>query len=243
MPNVKTSDETAAGALTGTELVRIVQSAANAQTTTQDIANLAASGGSGLYSQVLSALPTIASTGLSTWANQGVATVADGTTGLVIAAALASEQISGRTKSAPSTPYNIDVLIDWETSTNNAAIAAGPVFGWYDGTKIQVMVKYVASGGAHEIFVMTYNNLTSGSNASIVHKTIVGVARRQWLRIGDDGTNVSWSALPGGDYNSPVVLFSQVKASGSIANYNTIIFGVNHHAGQCSAILHSMTQR
>lgn len=40
MPNIKTSDETAASVLDGTELVRIVQIGNNRRTTTQDIANL-----------------------------------------------------------------------------------------------------------------------------------------------------------------------------------------------------------
>lgn len=47
MPDTKTSDETAAGALDGSELVRIVQGAANRRTTTQAIADLGGGGGSG----------------------------------------------------------------------------------------------------------------------------------------------------------------------------------------------------
>ena len=44
MADLKTSDETSASALSGTELVRIVQSGANARTTTADIAALSGSG-------------------------------------------------------------------------------------------------------------------------------------------------------------------------------------------------------
>ena len=40
MADLKTSDEASASALSGAELVRIVQSGSNARTTTQDIANL-----------------------------------------------------------------------------------------------------------------------------------------------------------------------------------------------------------
>lgn len=43
--NKKTSDEDAADPLDGTELVRIVQDTANKQTTTQDIADRALTGG------------------------------------------------------------------------------------------------------------------------------------------------------------------------------------------------------
>lgn len=48
MPNLKTSDETAAGTLTGAELVRIVQSGASVRTTAQMIADLATGGSSPL---------------------------------------------------------------------------------------------------------------------------------------------------------------------------------------------------
>lgn len=44
MANTKTSDESAASALTGSELVRIVQSGSSVRTTTQDIADLAGGG-------------------------------------------------------------------------------------------------------------------------------------------------------------------------------------------------------
>lgn len=50
MPNKKISELTAAGALTGTELVEVVQSGANVQTTTQDIADLGGGGGGGVQS-------------------------------------------------------------------------------------------------------------------------------------------------------------------------------------------------
>ena len=45
MANIKISELTAAGALTGTELVEIVQDGVNVQTTAQDIADLGGGGG------------------------------------------------------------------------------------------------------------------------------------------------------------------------------------------------------
>lgn len=245
MPNVKTSDETAAGALTGTEIVRIVQSAADVRTTTQAIANLAPAGGSGLYSQVLSALPTIASTGFSTWLNQQSATITDGQTGLILAGDLAGTHISGRTKSPPATPYNIDILIDFETLTNNPTGAYGPMFGWTDGTKIQALTKFIGSGGTHKIFVLDYATVTSGASAAGVHGEVDGTSRMQWLRISDDGTTVSFSVLPGGSYSSPVALYTVAKASGYLgaSGYSSIFYGINRNAGQVSAALLSYMQR
>lgn len=46
MANKKTSEETAAAALTGAELVRVTQSGESVRTTAQDIADLASTGGS-----------------------------------------------------------------------------------------------------------------------------------------------------------------------------------------------------
>lgn len=52
MANLKISELTAAGALTGAELVEAVQGGVNVQTTTQDIANLGGGGGSGTVESV-----------------------------------------------------------------------------------------------------------------------------------------------------------------------------------------------
>lgn len=59
MANTKTSDESAASALTGSELVRIVQGGASVRTTTQDIADLGGGGGWG-YTLVSGATATLA---------------------------------------------------------------------------------------------------------------------------------------------------------------------------------------
>lgn len=66
MANVKTSDETAASALDGSELVRIVQGGADRRTTTQDIADLGGGGGglSLVSTQVASSSASLAFTGL-----------------------------------------------------------------------------------------------------------------------------------------------------------------------------------
>lgn len=55
MANTKTSDELAAGALTGAELVRLVQSGADVQSTTAAIAALAASGGAPTNAEYITA--------------------------------------------------------------------------------------------------------------------------------------------------------------------------------------------
>jgi hypothetical protein len=64
-----------------------------------------------------------------------------------------------------------------------------------------------------------------------------------WLRIRDDGTNVSFYMLPGGDYNNPDRVYTVAKSSGYLANYNNIFLGINQTAGKMTAILHSYIQR
>ena len=60
MANVKISELTASGTLTGTEQVEVVQSGNTRRTTTQAIANLGAGGGSTDWADLL--------TGASDWA-------------------------------------------------------------------------------------------------------------------------------------------------------------------------------
>ena len=50
------------------------------------LACINANAGSGLYSQILSDTPTIASTGLANWLNQGSSTVSDSGVGMTISA-------------------------------------------------------------------------------------------------------------------------------------------------------------
>lgn len=59
MANRKISELTAAGALTGTELVEVVQGGVNKQTTTQDIADLGGGGGGGVTSVNGDSGPTV----------------------------------------------------------------------------------------------------------------------------------------------------------------------------------------
>lgn len=56
MPNKKISELSAAGALTGAELVEAVQSGQNVKTTTQDIANLGVAGGGGTWGTIIGTL-------------------------------------------------------------------------------------------------------------------------------------------------------------------------------------------
>jgi hypothetical protein len=242
LADTKISAETDAGTLDGTEIVPVVKGGANRRTTTQAIANRS---GGGLFGTILSPLPTIANTGFSTWLNQQSATIMDGETGLILAGALAANHISGRTRVVPGTPYNIDVLLDWESITNNPTGAYGPMIGWTDGTKIQAFTKFNGSGNSQILHVLSYATVTSGSSAAAVNASVTAVSRQQWLRIGDDVTNVHFALLPGGSHSAAIDLFTVAKASGYLgaSGYSSLFFGINRNAGQASAVLQSYTQR
>lgn len=227
MADTKTSDETAASALTGAELVRIVQSAANRRTTTQEIADLASGGG--LYGGAMSAVPTSAGTGLSTWLNQDSATVADRSTGITLARANPGnvDAVRGRTKTpAQSTPYTVSALIALTASTLSASqnnTQAG--IGWYDGTNKLHLINVAYSSGWLPV-VAKWNTPTS-----ILSNDYLGVANMIpepmiWFHLVDDGTNAKFGYSRSGAAEDAHILFSVAKASGHLggSGYTNLIF-------------------
>ena len=226
MADTKISAETAAGALDGSEIVPVVQAGANRRTTTQDIADLAA-GGSGLYSQVLSAVPTSASTGLTTWANQGSATVADDATGVTIYSPSngASDNFRLRWKTAPATPYTVTALVGFTASTITSFPACG--FGWYDGTKLQCF-SFGFGNAAAQTPRLVVRNLTDVSTLSTILATAPdSIPTPFWCRLKDDGTTVSFQISWDGVHFA--TLYSVAKASGFLGSggYTRIWYGVN----------------
>lgn len=83
--------------------------------------------GGGLFGQVLGPTPTIASTGFSTWINQGSAAVADIATGMRITCpAGAGANYHGREKAEPATPYTAWFLLaNMAEGGNFASIGVG----------------------------------------------------------------------------------------------------------------------
>lgn len=222
MPNTKTSDETAASALTGAELVRIVQGGNNRRATAQEIADLASGGG--LFGPVLSAIPTAANTGLNAWVNQGGASVADGATGIVLTVpAAAGDNLRIRTKTAPSTPYTVTALLAIEASNQNFQMVG---LGWSDGTKLHtIQLTYNAGWG---IEVAKWTNATSFSATDVAIQTRPGPGRF-WVQVEDDGTNVYFRLSADGATFREV--FSVAKASGFLggSGYTNIVFFGNRN--------------
>lgn len=226
MADTKISALTAASALTGTEIVPVVQSAANRRTTAQDIANLAAAGG-GLFSPILSAVPTAANTGLSNWQNQNGASVTDSVVGIALSAASNgnANNIRLRTKTAPATPYTVTGLVAMTPA--DFSKFASLQFGWTDGTKIQAIELSQRETSPSPLLYINSYSTVSAFNASHLAGTISTITFREWVQIEDDGTNIffRWSA----DGVNFQTFYTVAKASGYLGSsgYSNIAFGIN----------------
>jgi hypothetical protein len=182
-------------------------------------------GGTGLFSQLLSALPTSAGTGLSTWLNQGTATVADAAAGILLTAPSGGgDNIRGRYMNAPSTPYTKTALIAMTSPPQTNTGRAG--FGWYDGSaKLQALTVFNSGANGYGIDVENWTNVTTFSSQPYGVQKLW--ASPVWLRISDDGTTVKFQLSSDG--MGWTTLYSIAKASGFLGSsgYSKIIFFVN----------------
>jgi hypothetical protein len=195
------------------------------------IARTAATAGTGLYQQIMSATPTSASTGLTTWLNQGSAVVSNSAVGLAIdAPPSGTTNLSGRYAAAPSTPYTITALLG---ATRNSVSGSMAGIGWYDGTaKLQVL-SYETSGGGTSGPVIRVRQFTNPTTASTVNFTSANnfFSEPIWLQIQDDGTNVSFGFSQDGV--NFLIVYSVAKSSGFLggSGYSNLIFFINPGPG------------
>jgi hypothetical protein len=131
MANKKISQLTAAAALTGTELLPIVQGGETVQTTAQDIADL---GGGGLLYKVYSARVEM---------SDGSATVFENTLGVTITWTSTSGQISTGTVGGLIGQNNVYVQVSSRTTTSSPKIVSGE----FNPTPWNVMVKQTDNAG------------------------------------------------------------------------------------------------
>ncbi len=196
----------------------------------------------GLYSQVMSATPTAATTGLTNWLNQGSAVVNDSAVGICIDAPSsgASENVTGRYKASPTPPYKITVLV---ASTRNSSRNNSIGVGWYDGTaKMQTITYTTNNSGAGRFYVSMWSSVTSyfGSNFSGDNNA---VAQPIWLQIADSGTTVSFAFS--NDGSNFVTLYSVSKSAGYLGSsgYANVLFFINPQQSRTLGTLMSWTQQ
>jgi len=182
--------------------------------------------GAGLYRQVMSDTPTSASTGLTTWLNQGSATVTDSAVGMCIDAPTTgtSPNLTGRYMAAPTAPYTITVLI---AATRISTGYSGVGIGWYDGSaKLHVLSYSIYTAALPTLLVDKWNSVTSYNAADFTSPTN-NLAQPIWLQISDDGTKVSFRFSHNG--SEFLEVFSVAKSSGFLgaSGYSNVIFFVD----------------
>jgi hypothetical protein len=205
------------------------------------IAGTSAVAGAALYRQVMSATPTSASTGLTTWLNQGSAAVSDSAVGVCIDAPTSgtSTNLTGRYMAAPTAPYTITALI---AATRASTSFSGAGIGWYDGSaKLHLLSYSINNGGVPYLLVNKWNSVTS-FNAADFTSSNNAFAQPIWLRVADDGTNVSFAFSQDGYTFIP--LFSVAKASGFLgaSGYSNVIFFVDPRGGRSLSTVMSWVQ-
>lgn len=196
---------------------------------------------SGLYRQLMTATPTAASTGLGNWINQGASTATDTAVGFTIDSPSTGTtvNIAGRFKPAPTAPYTITALV---AATRNSSSFGAVGLGWLDGTgRLQLMAYSINNGTSPYFLVQRWNSPTSfnGTNFSSASNAF---AQPIWLRLADDGTNISFSFSHDG--TNFLTLYSVAKASGFLGatGYSNVIFFNDARGGRSVGTIMSWTQ-
>lgn len=169
-------------------------------------------------------VPTAAGTGFSAWINQGGSSVADSAAGITITRPTGggNDVWTYRRKTAPSTPYVITALLSLTTKDPGAINQIG--LGWYDGTnKVHVARAILNSTAVPYIYVSQYSTPTAFNGHDFSN---VQCNYPVWLRIADDGTNISFQYS--NDGVNFVVLYTAAKSGAYLGSggYTNIVFGI-----------------
>jgi hypothetical protein len=204
------------------------------------ISATSAVGGTGMYRQVMSDTPTSASTGLTSWLNQGSASVSDSAVGMCIDTPTSgtSANLTGRYKAAPTAPYTITILV---AATRYSNTFNGVGIGWYDGTAKLHLLSYQLNGALPYLIVNKWDNVTT-FNAADLTSSLNAFAQPIWLQIADDGTNVIFRFSQDGlNFNT---LFTVAKSSGFLgaSGYSNVIFFADPRGSRTLATVMSWTQ-
>ena len=189
----------------------------------------------GLYSGIMSeTVPSQASTGLSTWVNQGAATAADiESVGLQVyhPSAASAGNICGLVAPVPATPYTLTALLEISTGSGNYPAA---LLGWADsGTKTHV-VALCGDGRSGLIYANDYASWGfASSNAPMFTREV----RKVWLRFADTGTAITVEWSHSGAYWH--TLFSGPKSSGHLGatGYTRLFFGASNWGSSVASTL------
>lgn len=177
---------------------------------------------------VIGAAPSGAGTGLTSWLNQGGASVADVASGIALSvpAAGASNNLRGRFGAAPTAPYTRRARVGF-TGGIMEGISMG--VGWYDGSNKSQMIGYEYDGsgvpGVAGIVVISMASPTSfNANHFNGFGKFTNIGPPIWFQIEDDGTNVSFGW--GQDGETFTTLYTIAKSSGYLGSggYSNLLF-------------------
>lgn len=186
----------------------------------------ATGGGAGYFASVLSAKPTMANTGYTTWLNQNGATETDSAMGITIQDTVSggTNTFQGLIKSVPATPYSAVYLI--VPSLTVGSPFSGFAVGWYDGSnKMHCLNVQWQTTSAIEGSIIRMSTPTTYVSTDI--GPVVGFGYNLvWVKLKDDGTNVSWSYSFDGV--AWVTFYSVAKSSGYLgaSGYTKLFVGI-----------------
>lgn len=167
--------------------------------------------------------PTSVGSGLTTWLNQGSATIADTAAGICLRGpSTGTASFIGRYKAAPATPYTITAKIAVAANPTNF-IAVG--IGWYNGTDKLHLLEFMQDTG-WKVKVEKWSSATAGSVGADFAGN-AGEFQPIYLQLNDDGTNAKFRISHDGV--NFLEVFSIAKASGYLggSGYTNVIFGTD----------------
>ena len=177
----------------------------------------------GLYSGIMSeTVPSQASTGFSTWVNQGGATVTDASVGIQIINPTTgpNDNIRGLVMPVPATPYALTALLELASIAGNYPSA---LLGWADYASTKTHLVILCGDGRSGLISPTSYTSWALSGAP----TFTRDGRRAWLQFADDGTTITVKWSFSGVYWC--TLYSATKASSHLGaeGYNRLFFGAS----------------
>lgn len=199
--------------------------------------------GNGLYAANTSAVPTSSNTSLSTWLNQGGATVADSSAGICITAPTngAANNWRGRYK-ANSGSHKYTALIAHNFNWQNDDVYAG--LFWYDGTKY--MAFYLVTQSGAEGYIIAVQGAATVTSAP--SNLFVGGSKQHsgpflWMQTETDATNVTFRvSTDGANFMDVYQVAYAGSYLGAAVNYTNIGFGINAFGGPGLVTLMSWAQ-
>lgn len=190
----------------------------------------------GLYQPVMAPVPTTANTGLSSWLNQGTASVANTAVGVSITAPNVGTSDSLRVRYAPvpTPPYTISALIANTTVTTVGTLVG---FGWYDGSAKLTTISLNASN----LEVENWNSTTSINGVPAAFFNLG--ANPAWVQISDDNAGNYAIRFSADGYNFNTRL-TGTKAGGFLGStgYANFVFMVDAKNGPTIGTLMNLRQ-